>query len=481
MAPPLGGPQLAIHQRVPDTSLLAATRGKHYVVSSLVDYNGESASGLQEFLRFRRSPLQYIAATGKRSVDVRWIRFGKFELFHANHPDLIRDVLVTHDWNFIKSRGLRSSKPILGNGLLTSEGELHRRQRRLAQPAFHSARLESYANVMVECAVSAAGGWVSGQRYALDQEMMRLTLQIVGRTLFTAGVLHDAKDIGESLTRALHLFIGLNRPLAQLIRPVRKRAEQKAAQARRDLALVLAKVIEDHRQQPDTYDDMLSLLMSSLDDMGAGYMSDELLLDESLTLFLAGHETTANALTWTWYLLAQHPDVESRLHQEIESVLNGRVPTLGDLSRLPYTGQVFREALRLYPPAWIIAREAVTAYRLGPYDVPPGATIFMSPYATQRDPRFWNDPEHFDPDRWRDEFASQRPKFSFYPFGAGTRVCIGEHFAMMEGILLIAALMQRWKFHLLPNQKVELWPQITLRPRHSIYFSLAQRTSDRSG
>ena len=439
-----------------------------------MDYNVESASGLQEFLKFRRSPLQYIAATGKRSIDVRWIRFGKFDLFHANHPDLIRDVLVTHDWNFIKSRGLRSSKPILGNGLLTSEGELHRRQRRLAQPAFHSQRLAFYANLMVECAVSAGNGWISGQQYALDQEMMRLTLQIVGRTLFSADVVNDAKEIGESLTKALRLFIGLNRPLAQLIPPLRKRAEKKAARSRRELAVVLAKVIEEHRRQPDTYDDMLSLLMSSHDDMGAGYMSDELLLDESLTLFLAGHETTANALTWTWYLLAQHPEVELRLRQEIESVLNGRNPTLEDMPRLLYTGQVFREALRLYPPAWIIAREAVTAYRLGPYDVPPGATIFMSPYATQRDPRFWNDPQQFDPDRWRDEVAAQRPKFSFFPFGAGTRVCIGEHFAMMEGILMIAALMQRWKFHLLPDQKVELWPQITLRPRHSIYFRLEE-------
>jgi cytochrome P450 len=437
-----------------------------------LEYKVESVSGLQEFLKFRRGPLQYIADAGKRSVDVRSIRFGNYEIYHANHPDLIRDVLVTHDWNFIKARGLRSSKPILGNGLLTSEGELHRRQRRLAQPAFHSARLASYANVMVECAVSASDGWVSGQRYALDQEMMRLTLQIVGRTLFSADVVHDAKEIGESLTKALRQFIGLNRPLAQLIPPLRKRAEQRAAQSRSEIAAVMAKLIEEHRREPEKYDDMLSLLMSSHDDMGAGYMSDELLLDEALTLFLAGHETTANALTWTWYLLGQHPEVERELREEVESVLSGRIPSLEDMPRLRYTGQVFREAMRLYPPAWIIAREAVTAYRLGPFDVAPGATIFMSPYATQRDPRFWDHPENFNPDRWREDVAIERPKFSYYPFGAGTRVCIGEHFAMMEGILLIAALTQRRKFHLLPDQQVELWPQITLRPRHSIYFRL---------
>jgi cytochrome P450 len=435
-----------------------------------LSYNVESQSGLNEVLRFRRDPLEHIADAGRRSVDVRSLRIANRVIFQVNHPDLIRDVLVTHDWNFIKGRGLRASKPILGNGLLTSEGELHRRQRRLAQPAFHSARLAAYARAMVDCTLTTSAGWVSGQQYALDQEMMRLTLQIVGRTLFSADVLHDAKDIGDSLTNALRLFLSLNRPVAQLISPVRKWGEHKGARSRQKLAQVLGKVIEDHRRQPDQYDDMLSLLMSSHDDMGAGYMSDELLLDECLTLFLAGHETTANALTWTWYLLAQHPEVELRLRQEIKSALGDRPPTLEDVPLLEYTGRVFRESLRLYPPAWIIAREAVTAYRLGPLDVPPGATLFMSPYATQRDPRFWREPEQFNPDRWLEDVSASRPKFSFYPFGAGTRVCIGEHFAMMEGVLLIAVLIQRWKFHLLPNQQVDLWPQITLRPRHSIYF-----------
>jgi cytochrome P450 len=427
-------------------------------------------------LRFRRGPLEYIAGAGRRSVDIKKIAFGKFQLFHVNHPDLIRDVLVTHDWNFIKARGLRSSKPILGNGMLTSEGELHRRQRRLAQPAFHSARLAAYADVMVACAARAGKSWACGQVCALDQEMMRLTLEIVGRTLFSADVVDEASDIGESLTRALRLFIGLNRPLAQLIPAVRRQAERKAARSRSELAVALIKVIEQHRQDPDKYDDMLSLLMSSHDDMGAGYMSDELLLDESLTLFLAGHETTANALTWTWYLLAQNAEVDGQLRQEIDTVLEGRLPTLADLPQLRYTSQVFLEALRLYPPAWIIAREAVSAYRLGPFEVPPGATLFMSPYATQRDPRFWKDPEVFDPGRWKEETAVSRPKFSFYPFGAGTRVCIGEHFALMEGVLVMATLLQQWKFHLLPGQRVELWPQITLRPRHSIQFA-AERVS----
>lgn len=435
-----------------------------------LSYSAESVSGVKEILNFRRDPLTYIADIGRRSIDVRAIRFGTRQIFQVNHPDLIRDVLVTHDWNFVKGRGLRASKPVLGNGLLTSEGELHRRQRRLAQPAFHSTRLSGYADTMIECADSLSKRWAHGHSYAIDQEMMRLTLQIVGHTLFSADVMHDASGIGESLTKALHLFIALNRPVAQLLSPVRKWAEKKATASRHELEVVLRKVIAEHRQHPEQYDDMLSMLMHSSDDMGAGYMSDELLLDESLTLFLAGHETTANALTWTWYLLAQHPEIAERLRQEIADVLGDRRPTLADLPNLGLTGRIFREALRLYPPAWVIAREAVTAYRLGPLEVPAGATLFMSPYATQRDPRFWNEPESFLPDRWLEEDGNARPKFSFYPFGAGTRVCIGEHFAMMEGILLIAVLARRWELGLLPDQKVELWPQITLRPRHSIYF-----------
>jgi cytochrome P450 len=439
------------------------------------EYKVESVGGYNELLRFRREPLEYIVDAGRRSLDVRAMRIGKRQLFQVNHPDLIRDVLVTHDWNFIKGRGLRSSKPVLGNGLLTSEGELHRRQRRLAQPAFHNARLSAYATTMVSCAMAARTLWVSGRQYAINQEMMRLTLDIVGRTLFSADVLNDAKDIGDSLTRALELFIALNSPVAQLIAPVRKYAERRAKRSRRELEFVLGKVIDDHRRQPDQYDDMLSLLMSTRDDMSAGYMSDELLLDESLTLFLAGHETTANALTWTWYLLAQHPEIEGRLYEEVSRVLDGRRPTLEDLPRLQFTSRVFREVLRLYPPAWIMAREAVTAYRLGPFDVPPGATLFLSPYATQRDPRFWKDAEQFEPDRWLEEVSAGRPRFAFYPFGAGSRVCIGEHFAMIEGILLIAVIAQEWKLELVAGQKVELWPQITLRPKSSIYFQVRAR------
>lgn len=440
-------------------------------------YTVEQHTGLVEFIRFRRHLLAFMAQVGRRSIDISCLSIGSRLVFQVNHPDLIQDILITHDWNFVKGRALRASRPVLGDGLLTSEGELHRRQRRLVQPAFHSQRLASYANVMVECAASARDNWAEGSVIAIDQEMMRLTLQIVGRTLFSADLQNDAAGVGESLGRSLHLFLMLNSPLTQLLPPLRRLAERKASRVRTEIAAVVQKVINEHREHPDRYDDMLSMLLRSTDEGGTGYMSDELLLDESLTLFLAGHETTANALTWTWYLLAQHPEAVTQMHAELDRVLAGRLPTLDDIPQLDFTSRVFHEALRIYPPAWIIAREAVTEYRLGDMSIPSGSTLVMSPFAMHRDERFWPDAERFDPDRWKQEAnAGPRPRFTFFPFGAGTRACIGEHFAMMEGVLLLATLAKRWRFHLLPGQTVELWPQITLRPRHAVQMRLESQS-----
>jgi cytochrome P450 len=308
--------------------------------------------------------------------------------------------------------------------------------------------------------------------------MMRLTLQIVGKTLFSADLEQDAEGIGESLKQALQVFVTLNNPIAQLVPPVYKWAQRKAIRSRREIEAVLRKVIEEHRRNPHL-DDMLSMLMRSQDDAHGGYMSEELLLDECLTLFLAGHETTANALTWTWYLLAQHPEVMHGVQSELRHTLNGRQPTIESLTQLEYTTRVFREALRLYPPAWIIAREAVTAYRLGNVDVPAGATIIMSPFATHRDGRFWQSPQSFEPDRWLKDASLNRPKFAFFPFGAGTRVCIGEHFATMEGVLILATIAQQWSPRFVPGQNIQMWPQITLRPRHPMHFQL-ERIETRS-
>ncbi len=438
-----------------------------------MSYKVESTSGWLDFLRFYRDPLAYVGDAGRRSVDVHAMRLGRRRLFQVNHPDLILDVLITHDRNFIKGQGLQAAKGVLGEGLLTSEGELHKKQRRLAQPAFHSARLASYARSMVGCAAEMRESWAAGEQYAIDREMRKLTLRIVGRTLFSAPNLsEDGTGVGRSLAKTLQMFLLLNSPLVQVMSPVRRWMEKRAGRARADVEVVLRKVIEEHRRSPEAYDDMLSMLMAAQEDGSAEQMTDQLLMDETLTMFLAGHETTANAMAWTCYLLAQHPEAMEKMQEELRRVLDGRLPTVEDLGSLAYTGWVFQESLRIYPPAWAIGREAVEDYQLGDVKVPAGASVMMSAYATQRDPRYWEAAEEFRPERWKDDAGSGRPRFAFYPFGAGTRVCIGEQFARMEGVLLLATLAQRWRPELMPGQKVKPWPRMTLRPKKPMYFRM---------
>lgn len=442
-------------------------------------YSIERLGGWREFLRFQKDRLAYIADGGRRSIDIRVMKFGGRQLVHLNHPDLIQDLLITHDWNFTKGQGLKVSKPILGDGLLTSEGELHRRQRRLAQPAFNHARLSSYARVMVDCAEKASVRWRTGETIDVHAEMMRLTLDIVGRTLFSADVTAEHSRVGESLQLALRAFMGLNSPLAFLVPFIRRRAQKRAARSRRQIDAGLQQVLDEHRRNPGAYDDMLSMLMQPGEDANTGYMSDKLLLDETLTLFLAGHETTAVALTWAWYLLAQHPEVVEKLHAELEAesagMAEGRSP-MELIPRLRYTGWVVREVMRLYPPAWVMGRTAETPYRVAGLEIPAGATVLVSPYATQHDPRFWDQPESFLPERWGTDAVANRHRFTWFPFGAGTRVCIGEQFAMMEAVLLLATLAREWRVELLsPEQRVQMWPQITLRPKGEVTMKLKKR------
>jgi cytochrome P450 len=448
-----------------------------------VALKAEYVRGYPELFRFRKDPTAYVGDLGRRSVDVWNFRAGWRNLFLVNNPELIQNVLVTHDWNFIKGRALRNSKPMLGEGLLTSEGELHRRQRRLAQPGFHSARLALYCNQIVNCTADLVEEWKRNEdeTVSVSEEMMRLTLRIVGLTLFSADVTKEASRVGASLTEALRLFVRNNNPLVQMIPPLKRMNDRRARETRHGIEAVLLEIVEKHRRSPEQFNDMLSLLMSSHDEMGTSYMSNELLLDECLTIFLAGHETTANALSWAWYLLSNHPEAEAKLHAELAQVLGGRLPTFDDMPRLPYTTAVVRESLRLFPPAWVISREAVTPYRLEEIEVPAGANFILSPFATHRDPRFWPEPESFRPERWMENDpaneSATRHRFAFFPFGAGTRVCIGEHFAMMEAVMAIAAIAQNFRLSLASGQKVELWPQMTLRSRHPMVFRVEPRNA----
>ena len=393
----------------------------------------------------------------------------------VNHPDLIRDILVTHQKQFHKGRGLERARILLGNGLLTSEGDFHLRQRRLASPAFHRQRIATYAGAMTSYATRHAGSWRDGETRDITKDMMRLTLAIAGKTLFDADVEHEAAEIGEALTTSLKAFNLAMLPGSQFLMKLPLPSVRRFKQARERLDATIYRMIADRRASGGDRGDLLSMLMAATDTEGDGSgMTDEQLRDECMTIFLAGHETTANALTWTWYLLSQHPEAEAKMHAEVDA-LAGRVPTFDDMPALAYTRMVLAESMRLFPPAYALGRRALDSYDVGGYRLPPRTVIFMSQFLVHRDPRWWPEPEQFRPERFAPDATESRPKFAYFPFGAGTRVCIGEQFAWMEGVLCLATIAQQWRFRLDPTQVVALEPIITLRPRHGMRMQFERR------
>lgn len=423
-----------------------------------------------------RDPLKLLTRLARDYGDVVHFKLGNERVFFINHPQHIRDVLVTNQKNFTKSRGLERAKKLLGEGLLTSEGAAHLRQRRLLQPAFHRDRIEGYASVMVADADRMGRRWQDGATFDVAKEMMRVTLSIVGKTLFDSDVESKADEVGVAVSEVLHTFWFSLLPFQSLIErlplPVLRRG--RASRARLD-ALIYA-MIADRRATGRDHGDLLSTLLAAQDhEGGTGGLSDRQVRDEAMTLLLAGHETTANALTWTWYLLSQSPEVESTLHDEIDRALKGRRPTMADIVRLPFVERVVTEAMRLYPPAWIVGRRAIGEHTIGDYVAPKRSMLFMSPYVMHRDARFFPDPERFCPDRWTTAFKAALPKFAYFPFGGGTRQCIGESFAMMELVLLVTTIAQQWQLRLKPNHPVVLQPLITLRAKHGMMMTAARR------
>jgi cytochrome P450 len=401
---------------------------------------------------------------------------GGEHLFIASDPAVIKDVLVTHNGNFHKSRGLERTKRLLGEGLLTSEDDFHLRQRRLIQPAFHRERIAAYATTMVDYAARVRSGWADGATLDVSREMSRLTLLIVGKTLFDADVESQAREIGDAMTGLMESFWTLMLPFGDVLErlPIPRLRRGRLARARLDE--VIYGIIRERRTSGVDRGDLLSMLLLAQDEEGTGHgMSDRQVRDEAMTLFLAGHETTANALTWTWYLLSQTRAVERRLHEEIDRVLSGRLPTRADVDRLPYTMRVVTESMRLYPPAWLVGRRAVAEYAIAGYDVPPRSIIVMSQWIVHRDARYYFDPERFEPDRWTPEFKAQLPRFAYFPFGGGPRQCIGESFAWMEVVLLVATLAQQWRFELVADHPVVPHAAITLRPKYGMRMVARRR------
>ena len=431
---------------------------------------------LSGLLAYRRGPLPFFQNLAQQFGDISYFRLGPQQAFFLNHPDYIKDVLVTNHQYFMKGLALQRAKRLLGEGLLTSEGEFHRRQRRLAQPAFHRQRIASYAAVMTDYAARARGRWRDGETLDISEQMMRLTLAIVGKTLFDADVESDAREVGAAMSVVMDLFNTITIPFFELLQKLPLPQLRRFDSAKAKLDAIIYRLIEERRRSGEDRGDLLSLLLLARDPEGdGGQMTDAQLRDEAMTIFLAGHETTANALAWTWYLLSQNPEIEAKLHEEIAVVLGARLPAFEDVAQLKYTEMVLTESMRLFPPAWALGRLALNDYEIAGYVVPKKSLVLMSQYVMHHDSRYFPDPERFDPERWTAQAREARPQFSYFPFGGGPRRCIGEGFAWMEGILLIATLAQHWRLRLVPGHPVALKPVITLRPKHGMRMIVTRR------
>ncbi len=433
-------------------------------------------------LRFRRDPLHYLTSLARQYGDVVHFKVAGQHYYLLNNPDYIRDVLVTRASNFLKGPALQRSKGILGEGLLTSEGDFHRRQRKLIQPAFHPKRVEGYAQVMAQCAQDTCRRWQAmaaeptGTTLDMHAEMMRLALIIAGRTLFGAMMEDEAVKIGHAMHVAVSMFSRALSPWGKLLNRLPLQSNRNFIAAHEQITGTILRIIAERRKSSADTGDLLSILLEAHDDEASGCpMSDPQLMAECYTLLTAGHETTANALTFTWYLLAQHPAAQKRLHDELDAALGDRPPTAADVDALPFTRMVISEAMRLYPPAWTLGREAQEAFDLGPYHLRAKSTVLMSQWVTHRDPQFWPDPEKFLPERWAAEDPN-RPRYAYFPFGGGIRQCIGESFAWMEALLLAATLARQFRFELVNETPVQLQPTITLRPRGGMPMRVMVRT-----
>jgi cytochrome P450 len=373
---------------------------------------------------------------------------------------------------------LKRSKILLGEGLLTSEGEFHLRQRRMIQPVFHRQRIAAYALSMIEYGEKMGDSWKDDSEIDVSGEMMRLTLQIVGKTLFDADVDNDTDEIGAAMTTLVELFNYLLLPFSEILEKLPIPHARRFDRAKKTLDEVIYGFIDERRRLGEDKGDLLSMLLSAQDEESGTRMTDQQVRDECLTLFLAGHETTANALMWTFYLLSQNPEAEAKFHKELDRAFpNGEMPKPEDYARLKYTEAVFAESMRLFPPAWVVGRLAIAEHEIGGFSIPKGALVLTSMYVLQRDKRFWEDAETFQPERFMRENAVKEAnqKFIYFPFGAGVRRCIGEQFAWMEGVLLLATLGRKWKLSLSENQKVELNPLITLRSKYGMKMNLQKR------
>ena len=424
--------------------------------------------------QFRAALLNFLLETAREYGPLASFRIGPRRVFLASGPDLIEQVLVTDAKHYIKHFGARAFKPVLGNGLVTSEGAFWHRQRKLIQPAFLKIRVQSYAQIMAELTDQMLDSWFPGKSVQIDYEFEALTSKIALKTLFDLEDFGDRQRFSGTLKLAFELMNVRLRRIFKLPLWVPTPANLRLQGAVGELDRTVEGFIASGRSRRDIGDDLLSRLLVAQHEDGTR-MSDLQLRDEAMTLYLAGHETTALTLAWSWYLLSQNPNVENELVSEWQHVLAGATPTADQLHRLPYTAAVIAESMRLYPPVYVIGREATDDLELGGYRVKRGYTVLMSQWVSHRDPRYFPEPEEFRPERWENGLAKRIPKFAYYPFGGGQRLCVGSSFALMEAAIILAAVGQRYRFTLDPDAVIGIKPQITLLPANGIPATLERR------
>lgn len=437
---------------------------KHFLLGHLPEYG--------------KDPLAFLTRCAREYGDIVQLRFPpRTRVYLLNHPDYIEEVLAADNGLFIRHKGmrLRPTQRLLGNGLLTSEGNSSRSQRRLALPAFHRAQIVAYGAVMTAYTEQMLDSWRVGQIRNVHQDMMRLTLEIVAKTLFDADVTEATGDAAATALGILkHEFTAQRNSIRSLSAILALPLNRRARKAVRQLDGIISGIIQHRQTSGEVTGDLLSLLLAARDEKGHP-LTEQQLRDEAMTFFFAGHEATGLTLSWAWYLLARHPEAEAQLIAELRAVLGGRPPSAADLPRLRYTATVVKEALRLYPPAWAIGREALRDCVVGGYHVPAGTQLIMSQWITHRDPRNFDDPEKFQPDRWDDDLIKRLPKYAYFPYGGGARVCIGNAFAEMETVLLLATIAQRFRLTLASDHQVTPLPTFALVPKNGIKFVLAGR------
>jgi cytochrome P450 len=430
---------------------------------SLAEVPRPRAHPLAVLMQSSRDPLAALAAMQRECGDAWFVDLPFLPMLVLTHPDAIHTVLVKDFRSFGKDRMTRQLVRILGNGLLTAEGELWKRHRKLAQPGFHRRAIEGYAEAMVSVADACTGSWGARRELDLHHEMMRLTLEVVSRTLFGHDIGDDAAVVGDRLDQLMDTSRGVANTGYMLPAWVPTRQNKRHAAAVADIDRIVYRIIEAHRRQPDDRT-LLGMLLAATD--GDGGLNDAEVRDEAITMLMAGHETTAVALTMALYLLSQDPNAEARLQAELDGVLGDRSPALVDVPQLEYTRAVVLEAMRLHPPAWSFGREALVDTEVGPYRVARGTQLWLSPWLTHRDPRWFADPLAFRPERWLGgDLERSLPDCAYLPFSAGPRVCIGKRFAELEAILVLAAIARRYALRLRPGETLRLDPSITLRPR----------------